>query len=130
MNLVRMNLLLDVLKHVPPDRFDLAHWVRNPETLVDGRATCGTGACAAGWLALDPRAQAEGLEIRMIGFGVWIFYKDKTLINSLTTFFDSNLDLVEAIFLPHGYSPAQHRRGITPGTVARRVRKIMKENAS
>lgn len=46
-------------------KFDIEIWLSGPFSEEDPKPTCGTTACAAGWMGLDPYHQAEGL--RLIG---------------------------------------------------------------
>jgi hypothetical protein len=129
MNTDRFNLLLDVLRHVEPERFDMARWVRNPHTLViekgpDARppfATCGTIACAAGHLALDPRAQTLGL--RLENSITMPVYDNKCGYRALAAFLDITLPDAEYLFCPFEYNTATLR------AVTMRIRRFMKERA-
>jgi hypothetical protein len=66
MNLQAMTELLRVLQGVQADRspFDMTVWGRQllPDgTTVEGRKSCGTAACAAGWAMRDPWFRERGL---------------------------------------------------------------------
>ena len=75
MNRDRLALLLDVLDKVPPERFDIRHWIQNPTSLRNGgQPTCGTVACVGGGLALDPRARKQGLRIARDGMPLFDGY--------------------------------------------------------
>jgi hypothetical protein len=75
-NLRRIHQSITVMKRVSASRkhkFDLRSWQRPKilrvltlrdsamSTTENEAVSCGTSACFAGWLALSPEAQAEGL---------------------------------------------------------------------
>lgn len=62
MNTVRMRIVERVLQQVVHEdwKFNMSNWFGDDAGL---RADCGTTACAAGWTARDPEANAQGLII-------------------------------------------------------------------
>lgn len=74
MNEIRVRRSIKMLRQVPDDRFDMRLWgwipsglPRYPSILTETklRATCGTTACALGWIASTPEANAEGLSLTL-----------------------------------------------------------------
>lgn len=65
MNIERANLIIDVLQNVAASRrpFDMGSWISCADHIEGEKPACGTSCCAAGWTALDPRAQALGLTL-------------------------------------------------------------------
>jgi hypothetical protein len=127
-NVERMELLLDVLKHVPRERFNMEHWVEDPSSLnAAAEATCGTVACAAGWLAMDPRARAQGLTLRLDSIGSNIFttptFNHEDSFRALASFFEITSFQAENLFHPRRYDGIT----ITPKVVALRVRTMMRK---
>lgn len=65
-----------IIRGIPEERFDLNDWQarkapsKYPGLRIEGmpvqyptQISCGTIACAAGWLALHPKMQALGIEV-------------------------------------------------------------------
>jgi hypothetical protein len=58
----RLRAAYAIIDGIPETRIDLDTWRRD-----SGKITCGTIACAAGWLALHPDMQAMGLSALLNG---------------------------------------------------------------
>lgn len=50
-----------IIDGIPEDRFNLDSWRRADSHTNDNPSSCGTIACAAGWLAMHPMMQERGL---------------------------------------------------------------------
>lgn len=67
MNFERMQQAVAIIRDIPDDQLSLLYWQHEPpgenETFARniGQTNCGTIACAAGWLALHPAMQEQGL---------------------------------------------------------------------
>jgi len=73
MHVERATRMIELLKDVPLEAFDLRDWISSPA------AGCGTTCCAIGWAALDPWFQDQGLSITVENFKIFRLYTIKTL---------------------------------------------------
>lgn len=93
----RAKALIDLLKKVPEDRFDLNSWAEYNDQDDHGKHICKTSACAMGWAAGTPEV-AEKLGI---AFGVVVSYDD---MDSLTVKKYTKMDLLEKFLKRSGHS--------------------------
>lgn len=78
MNKPRLMRLISILEHVRDSKlpFDLEGWaqeVSNADYIVGDAnhpEACGTACCAAGWAALDPEFQTQGLRLVFEGMEI------------------------------------------------------------
>lgn len=66
MNTPRFRRAIEIIEAIPDFQLNLREWQRSTDhiggyIISSEQATCGTIACAAGWLALHPDMQAQGL---------------------------------------------------------------------
>ena len=66
MNVDRFKQAIAIIEEIPDEQLRLKHWQASYDKGSgyigsNAQATCGTIACAAGWLALHPDMQAQGL---------------------------------------------------------------------
>lgn len=75
MNLERMRLCREIVASIPEQKLNLDCWAS-----VDGftrpltkpsPSTCGTIACAGGWISMDPRVNELGLRLEPDTLGRW-----------------------------------------------------------
>jgi hypothetical protein len=68
MNIDRFKRAIEIIEEKPDSQVMLKVWQQSNSvshySYISSKqeATCGTIACAAGWLALDPEMQAQGLK--------------------------------------------------------------------
>jgi hypothetical protein len=70
MNVDRFTRAIEIIEALPDEQVNLKVWQKeNFARYISSKqeATCGTIACAAGWLALDPEMQAQGLKSGFCG---------------------------------------------------------------
>jgi hypothetical protein len=70
MNVDRFKRAIEIIEALPDEQVNLKVWQKeNFAKYISSKqeATCGTIACAAGWLALDPEMQAQGLKSGFCG---------------------------------------------------------------
>jgi len=118
MNLSRMRLLDDVLTDVIEGRaklgFDMGTW------------HCGTTACAGGHLALDPRANAEGLSLTShLDWGLVPTFDGAHGYSPLAVFLEITTNQSERLFSSYNYRRRKDG-SISPQAVRRRVRAMIK----
>lgn len=82
-----------IIEGIPAENFYLNSWRE-----WDEGATCGTIACAAGWLPLHPDFQARGLTYGKSVFGMQIKFRDREHMAALAAFFDISCDDAEELF--------------------------------
>lgn len=117
MNLERFKILIDVLKHVKPEEFNMRDW------------QCGTAACAGGHLAMDKRANDLGFTMAPLiptsSYEVPSF-KGRIGYDALKRFFNITDFEVEYLFAHYSYKGFNAK----PSTVLRRVRKFIKDGGA
>lgn len=94
MNIERLKQAIAIIEAIPDEKVNLRTWQRQ-KNIYDATVTkmedvsCGTLACAAGWLVLHPDMQAQGLKVGLSGNPVYNNGR-RQLINfyALATFFD------------------------------------------
>jgi hypothetical protein len=102
MNHERLKVAIDIIRSIPDDRFSLRLWQTNVDqtnghTTKDWECSCGTIACAGGWLALHPDMRSQGLypgrsgEPRIGGFSGY---------DALAEFFEIGYQEARALFCP------------------------------
>jgi hypothetical protein len=65
-NIPRFKRAIEIIEATSDNQINLKVWQKSqtfPSNYISSKedATCGTIACAAGWLAIDPEMQAQGL---------------------------------------------------------------------
>lgn len=68
MNKELLAYAMEVIDAVPEHKLDLKTWQQGPVIYSPSEITCGTVACAGGWLTLTPRFQELGLKPDERGF--------------------------------------------------------------
>lgn len=64
MNVTRFKRAIEIIESLPDAQLNLKVWQKSigfKYIISADQATCGTIACAAGWLALNPEMHAQGL---------------------------------------------------------------------
>lgn len=102
-------ILDDVLRHIPRGRFDMSTW------------QCGTSACAAGWLAQDPRANALGFRLEPCGTIPVPTFGSVASFRACAKFLGISKYDAERLFHPGEY--VGHR--VTPSMVRRRLKPML-----
>jgi hypothetical protein len=140
-NFHRLRILarhLERLHRTPPDqrqrRFNMATWFTRPSISDDpDRTHCGTAACAAGEACTIKEFNEAGLRLNWASehsthaAPVFRTHRGDT---ALKWFFGIPFDKVQWFFMPEQYPGHLYQRcAITPGTVARRIRKFIREAA-
>lgn len=110
MNRERLERLVDILKTVPPEKFDMSMWYSS------NISECGTVACAGGYACLDPAFQKLGLHF---GYNKIPCYKGQEGIGALRAFFDLPSSVAMRLFLLYRVQP------VKPATVIRRIRALL-----
>lgn len=72
MNVTRFKRAIEIIEELPDSQLDLKVWQKAHDAWAgyigsNTKATCGTIACAAGWLALHPEMQEQGLSAGYCG---------------------------------------------------------------
>jgi hypothetical protein len=65
-NISRFKRAIEIIEEIPDNQINLKVWQKSqtcPANYISSKeyTTCGTIACAAGWLAIDSEMQAQGL---------------------------------------------------------------------
>lgn len=131
MNKERLLKLASFLDTLPPERFDIQHWVRydwggKPDL------SCGTSACALGWATTIPEFREAGLRLRQTtwGFvGVWCPGVEETDSHhhsmsqeAAQVFFGLAKKEADRIFMPDYYD--YDGEDVKPVDVAERIREV------
>lgn len=106
--------LIEVLKNVPVDKFDMKIW------------RCGTSACAAGWAGLDPVFNCMGF---ISSLHNKVYYRPNVNIYNVglfacMVFFELSDKQANHIFLPATYDSCNY---ITPNDVISRIEQLLEE---
>jgi hypothetical protein len=118
MRIDRLQHLITVLQNVPLERFDISNW------RVGG--ACGTVCCAAGWAALDPQFNEQGLV--MPGTRPLLILEDETLdgFDALQVFFELTSEQVLYVFCAYSYAPPHEQHNVKPADVIARIRALIR----
>jgi hypothetical protein len=91
MNVERFKKAIELIEKTPDEQINLRVWQKAGRNRVTSRAqaNCGTIACAAGWIALDPEMQEEGMSVGDFGQPIYP-YRGQHLdgFDALQYFFD------------------------------------------
>jgi hypothetical protein len=109
MHTERLKHLINILREVSPEHFDLWSW------------DCGSAACAVGWACRDPQMQAEGLRM----FNNIPSYRFFSAWPAVEEFFDLTGYQAEQLFLASRYMQVRP----TPQDVIARIEKLLEEDA-
>lgn len=112
MHVKRLRKLAELLERpLPKDapKFDMYVWYE-----------CGTRACAASHACLDPWFQRRGLRLHPV-YKTPSYRGSQDTILSLANFFDIDPMDTDYLFTPHGRDNSRR-------TVARRIRRFIKDN--
>jgi hypothetical protein len=92
MNVERLKRAIAIIEATPSKQLNLRFWQRGEKDTTKKQYVssvqevhCGTIACAAGWLALNPEMNAEGLSCGPFGYPV---FEEHTQFAALQHFFD------------------------------------------
>lgn len=93
MNVPRFKRAIEIIEALPDSQLNLKTWQKSYERekyiISSEQATCGTIACAAGWLALHPEMQAQGLSAGYCGQPIYRDGDARAIqFNALQLFFD------------------------------------------
>ncbi len=132
MNKDRLNKLADFLITVPPERFDMSHWL-SINDFDQSTLECGTAACAGGWACSIPEFRKAGLKliksnlVCVQAYGCeWIpEYEGYFADDAMRKFFDLDKMQTDSIFMPGGYD-----RPPTPAEVAAKIRAVVAASGS
>ena len=106
MNVTRLKQAIAIIEAVPDEQLNLKTWQRSYNGVdyisANAQATCGTIACAAGWLALHPEMHAQRLSAGNGGLPV---YQNEdglysTQFRALARFFDLSVYEANRLFEP------------------------------
>lgn len=107
MNTPNFELLKDayeIISGIPDDNLALNRW-----RTKDQGSSCGTIACAAGWLTLHPKFQALGLGVKHTewdsGMGPWPSFQGKDRIDALAKLFRLDFDDAYGLFCERWKTP-------------------------
>lgn len=125
MNVDRMRIVERVLEQVIEK--ELPFYMGSWTSLDDDRTTyedCGTCACAAGWTARDPEAQATGLQLFR---GVPMYGSGGAGERAMAAWLDIPRHQSEWLFMPMSYDEdaGEDMGEITPQMVLERVRELL-----
>ena len=116
MNYERLQLVLDIIKPIPKEKFSMETWWNT-------HLSCG---CAIGHSARDPRMIAEGLSLKNTRPRIGItFQGDMTSFQALAIFFDISLEDTEYLFSATDYDEERHLYSITPDHVIERIKELI-----
>ena len=93
MNATRFKQAIAIIEEIPYTQLKLDYWQDNrmecQAIRSSSQVTCGTIACAAGWLALSPEMQEEGLMVGHRGAPMYLYQGIQTSnFYALQLFFD------------------------------------------
>lgn len=91
MNKERLEHLIEVLKEVPPNDFDMSLW------------QCGTQACAMGWACRDPQFRKEGLTTTRGGHSSTPAFEGHQAFYAAAKFFGISRNDAGMLFSPSAY---------------------------
>ncbi|KVH64446.1 hypothetical protein WS89_03960 [Burkholderia sp. MSMB1072] len=106
----------EIIDGIPPRNFNLDTWRKH-----DDGATCGTIACAAGWLTLHPKFQNLGLKVSNESSPV---FNDKESMSALADLFRIDWDNAFQLFREKRVSEL----GTHKQVFLRRLRAFLKEH--
>lgn len=127
---------LEKLQRTPEDQrprtFIINAWgARDPARVLLGEVACTTAACAFGEAALIPAFEAEGLRlvpatnstsVRSLVPVYRVGNKGYFELDAAQKFFGLTRKQAEHLFMPDEYASS-----VGPGTVARRIRKMLRD---
>lgn len=116
-----------IIRGIPADRLDLNDWQQHNDdaAILVEQISCGTIACAAGWLALHPDMRARGMGISYIS-GAPLF-EGKVGYPALAHFFGINEDEAQILFGPR--DQASSRRKSDREVWVERALELLKDEA-
>jgi hypothetical protein len=95
----RMKFAIEIIRSVPDHQVDLAGWQMSRAVILkpEGK-TCNTICCAAGWIALDPEMQAQGMSVSSFSGGPR--FKMGFGYDALAEFFEIPVNDATVLFSP------------------------------
>jgi hypothetical protein len=96
----------EIVDGIPAENFNLNQWRKK-----DRGMSCGTIACAAGWLSLHPKFQALGLGYRDFGIeGYQVTFGDEYHFAALAELFNIGNTQAHVLFgSAHEFEPEGHK---------------------
>lgn len=135
MNRERLEYMIEILEAVARadkkqghKHFDLNAWIMNGG-IAEGRevrATCGTVACAFGWMCMSKKGKADGLYLRPDPTNIyWTpVYRNKNNYHAAAAYF--SIPYLHARYL---FSPSEYREQElqNPRAVVKRIRELLEQ---
>lgn len=123
MNNQRIERAIEILRKVPPHKFDLCTWVHFTKTemrkMREGKLQpringCGSVGCAMGWIASDKRCIADGLVIEVNEYEAIPIFENHDGFSAADAYFDFHRANTSTYLFDSGCYEGRERKKTAP----------------